>query len=505
MIKYSGIYESNTPPPDTKALWVDGGKLKVYKNNNWESVDDPNSKLTIDTAVKQGSTNPVSSSAVYSALTNKADFSTVEVNTGNIKVLTERVDEIQGTANVAQALSKENRQLLTTVQSTAYSANAIALDNEKNINTLSSKVADIKNVSDGNKQDIGSLVNDTVKPLESKVSNLLELNVVYPNNIRTLTTSSTVDEVKKAFIPRIGGSASVVNTPHVGYLIKGITYEGSSGDAPDSTIISVDIIKTDDKTYHKFIYIDNNTEIISITVDLVNYKLIDRSTLANIESNSKVGTLRDLYIQAGAKYNEDTGYYELNGLTDITEEEMREIYLRTNNWWNALPDMRGWYDGGKCRTNIPCPSYLRLSYTLPWNLAQSFNGDTKLEVINFNPRTEVASFQNRTLSGIDYFLQGNRSTKKVIGKLVVSSCPAISIGGYALEDISLFGINKNVNLYQATALSKESLLYMINNSTATSAITIFLLQVLYDKYKADTDVLAALEEHPFVSLALKTN
>lgn len=230
--------------------------------------------------------------------------------------------------------------------------------------------------------------------------------------------------------------------------------------------------------------------------------LLDAQTLATITS---VGTLRDLYIQAGAKYNEDTGYYELNGLTDITEEEMREIYLRTNNWWNALPDMRGWYDGGKCRTNIPCPSYLRLSYTLPWNLAQSFNGDTKLEVINFNPRTEVASFQNRTLSGIDYFLQGNRSTKKVIGKLVVSSCPAISIGGYALEDISLFGINKNVNLYQATALSKESLLYMINNSTATSAITIFLLQVLYDKYKADTDVLAALEEHPFVSLALKTN
>lgn len=225
----------------------------------------------------------------------------------------------------------------------------------------------------------------------------------------------------------------------------------------------------------------------------------------DITNQTKGGTLRDLYIQAGAKYNEDTGYYELNGLTDITEEEMREIYLRTNNWWNALPNMRGWYDGGKCRTNIPCPSYLRLSYTLPWHLAQAFNGDTKLEVINFNPRTEVASFQNRTLSSIDFFLQGNRSTKKVIGKLVVSSCPAISIGGYALEDISLFGINKNVNLYQATALSKESLLYMINNSTATSAITIFLLQVLYDKYKADTDVLAALEEHPFVSLALKTN
>lgn len=43
------------------------------------------------------------------------------------------------------------------------------------------------------------------------------------------------------------------------------------------------------------------------------------------EDNS--GTLRDLYVSAGAKYNEATGFYELNGLTDITEEEMRKIYL----------------------------------------------------------------------------------------------------------------------------------------------------------------------------------
>ena len=37
----------------------------------------------------------------------------------------------------------------------------------------------------------------------------------------------------------------------------------------------------------------------------------------------------DLYVARGAVYNADTGLYELNGLTDITEDQMREIYLYT--------------------------------------------------------------------------------------------------------------------------------------------------------------------------------
>ena len=31
MIKYSGIYQSTTPPTDTKVLWVDNGTLKIFK------------------------------------------------------------------------------------------------------------------------------------------------------------------------------------------------------------------------------------------------------------------------------------------------------------------------------------------------------------------------------------------------------------------------------------------------------------------------------------------
>lgn len=94
MIKYSGIYESSTPPPSTKALWVDGGVLKIYKNGSWRPVDDPKSKLTIDSSVKEGSTNPVSGGAVHTALMEKADSLKVEAVKDHLEALATKTDKI---------------------------------------------------------------------------------------------------------------------------------------------------------------------------------------------------------------------------------------------------------------------------------------------------------------------------------------------------------------------------------------------------------------------------
>ncbi|MEG2282441.1 MAG: hypothetical protein RSB93_04365, partial [Rikenellaceae bacterium] len=44
-----------------------------------------------------------------------------------------------------------------------------------------------------------------------------------------------------------------------------------------------------------------------------------------------VNTLRPLFVSRGAVWNETTGFYELNGLTDITEEQMIQIYNHSSN------------------------------------------------------------------------------------------------------------------------------------------------------------------------------
>lgn len=54
----------------------------------------------------------------------------------------------------------------------------------------------------------------------------------------------------------------------------------------------------------------------------------DGTTVKVYPSNS---TLRSLYEAAGAVWNEDTGCYELNGVNDIDEEEMQNIFVKGNN------------------------------------------------------------------------------------------------------------------------------------------------------------------------------
>ena len=71
---------------------------------------------------------------------------------------------------------------------------------------------------------------------------------------------------------------------------------------------------------------------------------------------------------------------------------------------------------------------------------------------------------------------------------------------------SLIAANiKNVNLsYQlnySNILSKESLLYIINNESATSAITIKLTSYAYTRLAEDPDIVEALINHTRISLA----
>lgn len=498
MIKYSGIYESTTPPPSTKALWVDGGVLKIYKNGSWRPVDDPKSKLTIDSILKVNSTNPVENGAICNRFIDVEKD--IEVNKRNIVVLTRRADNIDGVAKGAEALAKANEINIGSANAFARQANEIAQKTGFDLKQVQVTANEAK-----------ALVWDltaTTKTIESNVSQLQELNVVYPNNIRSLTTRSTKAEVMKAFIPAIGGSAGVINTPHVGYLIKGAAYEDSSEDnpeyGPDSTIISVDIIKTDNKDYHKFIYVDNNTAIISVTVDLVNYRLIDKSTLANIEANSKVGTLRDLYISAGAKYNKATGYYELNGLTDITEEEMREIYNRYLIDIGTNSRVSGWLIlGAKIRTNLPCITRADIFS----GIDNSIYG-TNVEVLR------ICAASSEDYNSVCYVgettavaHQSMPKLKKVIGVWryndenpnkynfghgqPFSRCPL-------LEEIRMSRINKSHAFAVSPNLSKESVRYIIANANpprgaATGSIAITLHPTAYARLKDDADIVAALK------------
>lgn len=223
-------------------------------------------------------------------------------------------------------------------------------------------------------------------------------------------------------------------------------------------------------------------------------------------SKMNSGTLRDLYISAGAKYNEATGFYELNGLTDITEEQMRVIYEKTWGWWLHLPSLNG-FGSALPRTNIPCPDYKIIAYASNISIHSIFavsGNDDNLEVVNLRALYTPTAFDEIKIVDFNWAFQGDKKIREVQGIINVNKARSdLSIGGN-IETINIKGLKVNIRFYNSQRLSKESVLYMINNSEATSAITIGLNKEVYDVMKDDADIIAALTEKTNITLIQNT-
>ena len=72
---------------------------------------------------------------------------------------------------------------------------------------------------------------------------------------------------------------------------------------------------------------------------------------------------------------------------------------------------------------------------------------------------------------------------------------------YSLTHANIKNTKLAYNLSKANLLSKESLLYIINNEATTSAITIVLASYAYERLANDADIVAALAAHPNISIS----
>lgn len=207
----------------------------------------------------------------------------------------------------------------------------------------------------------------------------------------------------------------------------------------------------------------------------------------------KDSSLRDLYISAGAVYNEATGFYELNGLTDITEAEMRVIYK-----YAGTPQTKAAFAYSKARTNLPMPGM--------------YNGSVYGAMFYGCPNLEVAHLGNRqSLSPTSYdvplvYTEGNncfylcKKLKKIYGKIYQRNNDwGLTFGEcLALEEVRIAELYSSIQLSWSPNLSKESVQYMITNAkplsgAAVGSITITLHPTAYARLKDDADIVAALE------------
>lgn len=209
------------------------------------------------------------------------------------------------------------------------------------------------------------------------------------------------------------------------------------------------------------------------------------------EDNS--GTLRDLYISAGAKYNEATGFYELNGLTDITEEEMRRIYK-----YAGTPQVKASHAYSNIRTNFPSPGYYNGS------LYDAMFYASKIEVVNLgyrqvNQPNLLEPFVMLEGKNAFYICKNLRIIYGRIEQSYVTKDWDLTFGECAkLEEVRISKLMTSIKLSWSPNLSKESVLYMITNANppsgaAAGSIAITLHPTAYARLKDDADIVAALE------------
>jgi surface protein len=200
---------------------------------------------------------------------------------------------------------------------------------------------------------------------------------------------------------------------------------------------------------------------------------------ADVEGLKAIGwTDEDIayYQENGVNWNEEDDEYHkvtddnkaLYGVltaSNLLDYYKRIVYLPKIDT-SGVTDMNGMFYG--CYSLISIPQLNTSSVT---NMNEMFYGCSSLTSIPLLDTSKVTDMSS-----------------------MLQSC-------VSLTHVNLKNVKLAYQLNHSNLLSKESLLYLINNEAATSAITIKLASYAYDRWATDPDVVAALANHPNISIS----
>lgn len=225
-------------------------------------------------------------------------------------------------------------------------------------------------------------------------------------------------------------------------------------------------------------YAKQQGDSVARTVNEIKTAQEELTTVLNTQQGN-----RALYVAAGAVYNEQTGFYELNGLTDITEEQMRNIYVYTSGAINQN-DLSGKFSNLPIRTNLPFKANSG-SYFGDASIGAMFVKNHTIEVINIGS-TVYPNYIGYAFAQCDKLrkiLTVINLNSYSLGKTITTMFQ----GCILLEYVRIQKIRQSILFSNSPLLSLESLQYLITNADNTLAITVTVHADVYAKIQDETN------------------
>lgn len=227
-------------------------------------------------------------------------------------------------------------------------------------------------------------------------------------------------------------------------------------------------------------------------VAVMSQKASTESFIANTPSGDPI---HNLYLSIGAIWNSDTGFWEMNTLTDLTNEDMSNIYTMGfvrplgNSRFEFSPFTYAKRNFTKARTTVK--SYYQSTSDIPL-ICPSFTWNCNVEVINFLDKHKDLKVYNFVCFSYCWKLKKILDTVSPTTEITLHECKE-------LEEV-YFLLSYNTSFKDSPKLSVASVKYMVENASS-SAITITLHPEAYERAIADTGVQTALANKTNVSLA----
>ena len=227
----------------------------------------------------------------------------------------------------------------------------------------------------------------------------------------------------------------------------------------------------------------------------------DTAINGEIQGIKDKGSLFDLFKAAGATLNSDGTTWSMNGITDLTTQELINAYQRRPIGPYLVEVYSNVQPRQKFRTNFPIPSW----YNPIIDSADRLCFENPLiEVLQIGGTKNIAGSYVILRSCTDW-LYGAKKLRIILGPQFDVGIIKFSNRDFkqcqALEDIRLKYLKSNIYFQDSPNLNKDSIVFMITEATPLSPITITLHPTAYAMATADPEIQAELEKQPNISLA----